>query len=109
MRSPTRRLCRSPRPGGRTRRGPARCGWSGCDDRHDLSATTAARASAALQIAGASQEAAACSLAEAARALPAAPQAAADALTRAAASLDGNAEVVAPAWLVARAGQLREG
>ncbi|MFE3522792.1 hypothetical protein ACFXOD_14550 [Streptomyces sp. NPDC059161] len=92
--------------GGRTRRGPARCGWSGC---HDLSATTAERASAALQIAGASQEAAACSLAEAARALPAAPQAAADALTRAAASLDGNAEVVAPAWLVARAGQLREG
>ncbi|MFD7016009.1 trypsin-like peptidase domain-containing protein [Streptomyces sp. NPDC059928] len=80
-----------------------------CDDRHDLSATTAERASAALQIAGASQEAAACSLAEAARALPTAPQAAADALTRAAASLDGNAEVVAPAWLVARAGQLREG
>ncbi|MFJ8308568.1 MULTISPECIES: trypsin-like peptidase domain-containing protein [unclassified Streptomyces] len=80
-----------------------------CDGRREQAATTAERASAALRIAGASQEAAAHSLAEAARALPDAPLAAADALTRAAVALDGNAEVIAPAWLTAHARQLREG
>ncbi|MGW0731921.1 trypsin-like peptidase domain-containing protein [Streptomyces sp. NPDC002851] len=79
-----------------------------CDGRHEQSATTAERASAALQIAGAPQAAAARSLAEAARALPDSPRSAADSLTRAAAALDGNAEVVAPAWLAADARRLNE-
>ncbi|MFD9905576.1 trypsin-like peptidase domain-containing protein [Streptomyces sp. NPDC059063] len=80
-----------------------------CDGRHEQAATTAERAATALQIAGATQTAAALSLAEAAHALPGAPKAAADALTRAAAALDGNAEVIAPAWLIERVPHLRQG
>ncbi|MBD0744660.1 hypothetical protein BG418_23715 [Streptomyces sp. CBMA152] len=76
------------------------------DGRPEECAATAERASTALQIAGAAQEAAARFLAEAARALPDDPRAAADALIRAAAALDGNAEVVTPAWLTAEARRL---
>ncbi|TGB10546.1 NACHT domain-containing protein [Streptomyces sp. MZ04] len=78
------------------------------DDRLTEAATTAERASTALQIAGAAQAEAARSLAEAARALPTARQAAADALTRAAAALDANAEVIAPAWLTDDARRLAD-
>ncbi|MEU5436766.1 trypsin-like peptidase domain-containing protein [Streptomyces sp. NPDC020719] len=77
-----------------------------CDGRRDECAATAERASTALQIAGATQAAAARSLAEAARVLPGDPGAAADALIRAAAALDGNAEVIAPARLTAEARRL---
>ncbi|WP_175409796.1 trypsin-like peptidase domain-containing protein [Streptomyces sp. TRM64462] len=79
-----------------------------CDGRLAQSATTAERASTALQIAGAAQAEAARSLAEAARALPAGPQSAAVALTRAAAALDGNAEVIAPSWLTDHARRLTD-
>ncbi|MGP9018122.1 trypsin-like peptidase domain-containing protein [Streptomyces sp. BR1] len=79
-----------------------------CDGRPEECAATADRASTALQIAGAAQEAAARFLAEAARALPDDPRAAADALIRAAAALDGNAEVITPAWLTAEARRLTD-
>uniref|UniRef100_A0AAU2V3C6 Trypsin-like peptidase domain-containing protein n=1 Tax=Streptomyces sp. NBC_00003 TaxID=2903608 RepID=A0AAU2V3C6_9ACTN len=78
-----------------------------CDARYDRSATTADRASAALQIAGAVQAEAARALAEAARSLPTDPHEAAEALTRAAAALDGNAEVVAPGLLLEHARRVR--
>ncbi|NBE55603.1 trypsin-like peptidase domain-containing protein [Streptomyces boluensis] len=79
-----------------------------CDDSHDQCAATADRASAALRKAGASQAPAAPALAEAARALPGDRRTAADALTMAAAALDGNAEVVRAGWFAGRAERLRE-
>ncbi|GHC87259.1 trypsin-like peptidase domain-containing protein [Streptomyces flavofungini] len=77
-----------------------------CDDRLEECATTADRASTALEIAGATQAAAARSLAAAARACPDDPRSAAESLTRGAAALDGNAEVIAPAWLADHARRL---
>lgn len=77
-----------------------------CDGRIEESATTAERASTVLQIAGAAEGEAAHYLTQAARALPAAPPAAADALTRAADVLNGNAEVIASAWLTDHARRL---
>ncbi|MFG3286718.1 trypsin-like peptidase domain-containing protein [Streptomyces sp. NPDC048111] len=76
-----------------------------CDGRAGESATTADRASAALDIAGATQAAAARALARAAHALPTAP---AEALAEAAAALDGNAEVIRPEWVLAWAGRAPE-
>ncbi|MFI6472242.1 trypsin-like peptidase domain-containing protein [Streptomyces sp. NPDC050516] len=80
-----------------------------CDGRYDQCATTADRASAALDIAGAAQAEAARALATAARALPDGPGPAAEALSRAAAALDGNVEVVSPGWVVERARGLAGG
>ncbi|MFD5700193.1 trypsin-like peptidase domain-containing protein [Streptomyces lasiicapitis] len=70
------------------------------------SAATAQRASTALQAAGSPQAAAASLLVEAARALPITQQGAANALLRTATFLDGNAEVIASAWLTEHAGRL---
>ncbi|MGQ4733194.1 MULTISPECIES: trypsin-like peptidase domain-containing protein [Streptomyces] len=77
-----------------------------CDGRHQQSADTAERAATVLRIAGSAEEEAARSLAEAARVRSRAPQDAAAALRRAAAALDGNAEIVAPAWLTDHADRL---
>ncbi|MGW6755808.1 trypsin-like peptidase domain-containing protein [Streptomyces sp. NPDC055006] len=74
-----------------------------CDDRMDDCAATAGRAVTALEIAGATQAAAAQALAEAAHTVSASPPAAAGALRRAATALDENAEVVSAAWLQERA------
>ncbi|MFE9402664.1 trypsin-like peptidase domain-containing protein [Streptomyces sp. NPDC006530] len=79
-----------------------------CDGRTEESAATADRASAALDIAGATQADAARALSRAARALPSSPRDAAEALTRAAAALDGNAEVVRPSWVREGAGRVGE-
>ncbi|MFJ9173884.1 trypsin-like peptidase domain-containing protein [Streptomyces sp. NPDC102360] len=79
-----------------------------CDGRLQESVTVAERASTTLQIAGAGQAAAAQDLAEAARALPADPRTAATALARAAASLDGNAEIITPVWLADHARRLAD-
>ncbi|QKW08931.1 trypsin-like peptidase domain-containing protein [Streptomyces sp. NA04227] len=77
-----------------------------CNGDFDESATTAERATTALDIAGAVQKSASHSLAEAARSLPATPQAAAEALVNAASALDGNAEVVRADWLLEHARRL---
>jgi tetratricopeptide (TPR) repeat protein len=77
-----------------------------CEGRLPESATTADRATTVLKIAGAVEAAAAELLAEAARALPGGPRTAAAALLRAAAALDGNAEVIAPDWLTDEARRL---
>ena len=79
------------------------------DGRPGQSAETADRASTALDIAGAAQAAAARALAEAARALaaqPAEPEQAVAALYRAAAALDGNAEIISGSWLTEQANRL---
>lgn len=79
-----------------------------CDGRPQESATTAERATTSLRIAGATEEAAARSLAEAACALSADPRTAASALAQAATALDGNAEVINPAWLTDHARRLED-
>lgn len=78
------------------------------DARTEEAATTADRASTALQIAGAAEESAARTLAEAARALPTSPRTAAAALLRTAAALESNAEVIAAAWLSDQARRLAD-
>ncbi|MEU9194323.1 trypsin-like peptidase domain-containing protein [Streptomyces hundungensis] len=79
-----------------------------CDGRTEESAATADRASAALDIAGATQADAARALSRAARDLCSSPRTAAEALTRAAAALDGNAEVIRPSWVRERAERVGE-
>ncbi|WP_406420715.1 trypsin-like peptidase domain-containing protein [Streptomyces sp. NBC_00842] len=78
------------------------------DGGYGQAAETAERAAASLQLAGATEAAAAEALAEAARARTVPdPQAAADALARSADGVGGNVEMVRPAWLIEEAGRLR--
>nr|WP_166682681.1 trypsin-like peptidase domain-containing protein [Streptomyces sp. 846.5] len=74
-----------------------------CDGRPQQSADRAERAVAAFGGAGAAEASAAGELAAAARALTDSPADAAAALRRAATALDGNAEIIDAAWLLAAA------
>ncbi|MET8324821.1 tetratricopeptide repeat protein [Streptomyces sp. NPDC005181] len=96
----------NPRAGGVCLYNMAWTYWT--DGRYGQAAEAAERAAASLQLAGASEAAAAQALAEAAHARTVSdPQTAADALDRAAAGVGRNVEMVRPAWLTEEAERLR--